>query len=229
MANNLRLFNTNSEYQSADLVYPAVSYVIETDKVHYDYTPPTPPVFQGKFKATYSGGETYELDCDGRIELTSGNTKPSGYQYSAMTEAIIGNCVQPIGFGAFYKCESLTSITMADSVDWIMDYAFRECKSLTSVTIPSAVGIISQQAFALCTSLTSIDIPSGVGKIDNQVFYGCRNLTNVTVNATTPPRLGSQAFEYTNDCPIYVPSASVDAYKAATNWSSYASRIQPIP
>jgi len=40
--------------------------------------------------------------------------------------------------------------------------------------------------------------------------------------------LGTSAFDSTNNCQIYVPAASVDAYKAATNWSSYASRIQAI-
>jgi hypothetical protein len=35
-------------------------------------------------------------------------------------------------------------------------------------------------------------------------------------------------FADTNDCPIYVPADSVDAYKAAENWSQYAKRIQAI-
>jgi len=48
----------------------------------------------------------------------------------------------------------------------------------------------------------------------------------VIVNATTPPTLGASAFNNTNDCPIYVPCSSVSAYKAASNWSTYASRIQ---
>jgi len=37
------------------------------------------------------------------------------------------------------------------------------------------------------------------------------------------------AFNSTNDCPIYVPSESVEVYKAADNWSSLSSRIQAIP
>jgi len=41
--------------------------------------------------------------------------------------------------------------------------------------------------------------------------------------------LGSFAFYNTNNCPIYVQADSVDAYKAATNWKTYASRIQAIP
>jgi hypothetical protein len=41
--------------------------------------------------------------------------------------------------------------------------------------------------------------------------------------------LGNNAFYNTNNCPIYVPSASVNAYKSASGWSTYASRIQAIP
>jgi len=41
--------------------------------------------------------------------------------------------------------------------------------------------------------------------------------------------LGASAFNDTNNCPIYVPSESVEAYKSASGWSNYASRIQPIP
>ena len=54
-------------------------------------------------------------------------------------------------------------------------------------------------------------------------------MKSVTVNATTPPTLGESALDYTNNCPIYVPAASVDVYKAASGWSTYASRIQAIP
>jgi hypothetical protein len=32
----------------------------------------------------------------------------------------------------------------------------------------------------------------------------------------------------TNNCPIYVPDAAVEAYKTATNWSQYSDRIYPI-
>ena len=79
------------------------------------------------------------------------------------------------------------------------------------------------------TSLTSVTIPSGVTSIGVAAFNGCRGLTSVTVNATTPPTLGKYVFTSTNNYPIYVPSESVNAYKAATNWSTYASRIQAIP
>ena len=164
------------------------------------------PPFEGKFQATYSGGETYELDCDGNTTLSTGNTKPSGYQASAMTEAIIGDCVTEIGEHAFYGYSGLTSVSIPDSVTTIGIAPFQNCYSLTSVTIPSGVTFIGNQAFVQCTGLTS-----------------------VTCLATTPPTLDQRAFNTGNSCPIYVPSASVNAYKTATVWSGYASRIQAIP
>lgn len=164
------------------------------------------PPFEGKFKATYSSGETYELDCDGDATLSNGNTKPSGYQTSAMTEAIIGDCVTEIGEHAFYGYSGLTSVSIPDSVTTIGIAPFQNCYSLTSVTIPSGVTFIGNQAFVQCTGLTS-----------------------VTCLATTPPTLDQRAFNTGNSCPIYVPSASVNAYKTATVWSGYASRIQAIP
>ena len=39
----------------------------------------------------------------------------------------------------------------------------------------------------------------------------------------------SNAFDNTNNCPIYVPAESVSAYQSAPNWSTHASRIQAIP
>jgi hypothetical protein len=41
--------------------------------------------------------------------------------------------------------------------------------------------------------------------------------------------LGAMVFDGTNNCSIYVPSDSVDAYKSAPYWSNYASRIQAMP
>ena len=100
---------------------------------------------------------------------------------------------------------------------------------LLSVEIGNCVTSIGAAAFYRCSGLTSIDIPSGVTSIGNYAFQYCTSLTSVTVNPTTPPSLGYFVFDNTNYCPIYVPSASVNAYKSASGWSTYASRIQAIP
>ena len=77
--------------------------------------------------------------------------------------------------------------------------------------------------------ITTLNIPSGTTQIGDYIFYNCSKLTSVTIEATTPPTLGgTSAFNNTNNCPIYVPAESVDAYKQSTNWSIYAGRISAI-
>ena len=51
---------------------------------------------------------------------------------------------------------------------------------------------------------------------------------SVIMKPTTPPVIFSNTFDKNYTYPIYVPAESVDAYKAATNWSSLADRIRPI-
>ena len=130
---------------------------------------------------------------------------------------------------AFDYCNSLTSIEIPNSVTSIGDCAFENCQELHSVEIPNSVTSIGGGAFASCYDLKSIEIPSSVAEIGGGTFFDCYSLTSVTVLATTPPTLGSGMLDDANNAKIYVPAESVEAYKAATNWSDYASKIQAIP
>ena len=131
---------------------------------------------------------------------------------------------------AFSNCTSLKSIEIPNSVTSIDSEAFKYCRSLASITIPNNVTSIGYHAFFGCDSLASVTIPNNVTNIGMQVFYSCDSLASVTVEAAIPPTLGSNSFDYTSpNLVIYVPAESVDAYKAANNWSNYASKIQAIP
>lgn len=163
------------------------------------------------------------------ITFTAETIPTSAYSYSKLTDVTIGNNVSVLGDYSFASCSSLTSITLPNSVTSIGNNAFNGCTNLTSVTIGNSVTSIGNMAFRNCRSLTSVVIPNSVDFIDKNAFNNCFSLTSVTVLAETPPTLGSGVFSGThNSLVIYVPAASVDAYKTATNWSSYASRIQAI-
>ena len=89
---------------------------------------------------------------------------------------------------------------------------------------------IAYTLFYKCIKLTSVTIPNSVTSIGSSAFNGCSSLTSVTVEATTPPTLGSNVFQDSNaNLVIYVPAESVEAYKTTGNWVTYASRIQAIP
>ena len=167
------------------------------------------------------------------IEIPNGVTSIRDYAFqycTSLTSIEIPNSVTSIGQSAFYYCTSLTSIEIPNGVTSIGQSAFYNCTSLTSIEIPNGVTSIRQSAFQYCTSLTSVEIPNSVTKIETNGFYNCQSLASVTVKATTPPTLGFGVFyNVSSNLVIYVPAESVDAYKAATNWSTYADKIQAIP
>ena len=83
-------------------------------------------------------------------------------------------------------------------------------------------------AFRNCTNLTLVSLEN-ITTIDKNSFTGCSSLETFIVNNVTPPSLGEQAFSGTSSSlVIYVPDTAVDTYKAATGWTTYASRIHPM-
>lgn len=103
---------------------------------------------------------------------------------------------------------------------------------MTSAVVGGNVETIGYGAFCpfpYTTTLSSITIGNTVKTISGEAFADCTSLQSIIIEAVTPPTIGGNVFQNTNDCPIYVPSGSVETYKTANNWSTYASRIQAIP
>lgn len=130
----------------------------------------------------------------------------------------------------FSGCSSLTMVQLPEGMVSIDSSMFQNCTNL-NVSIPSTVTTIGGNAFYSCKSITELTLPSGVTSIGANPFVYMSNLTTVTCLATTPPSSGgNNPFNGdSNLSHIYVPAASVDDYKAAKGWSTYASKIQAIP
>lgn len=127
---------------------------------------------------------------------------------------------------------------------------FAECKDLKYIKMPSMVAI-NNRFVQNCTNLEKIVLPEitthegnvyGNNKkigiiigdkltsISNEAFGGSYSLKvrYVVIKATTPPVCGTNIFRYNNSPRLYVPDASVNAYKATTGFDTYINNIYPI-
>ena len=149
------------------------------------------------------------------------------YNCDSLTNVTIGNSVTSIGGYAFDDCTSLTSVTIGNSVTSIGSYTFYNCTSLTAIALPDATKTIGGEAFYNCATLEKIEMGSGMKTISADAFWGCYLLKEIYCKAATPPTGHANMFVCAVlDAKIYVPTASVEAYKAAWYWSNYASYIE---
>jgi hypothetical protein len=105
---------------------------------------------------------------------------------------------------------------------------------LTNIVVPSTITGIKAYVFYRNNTIVSVDMPSSVTSIGASAFYNCSALATLILRAATPPTLSNtDALSGTNaNLKIYVPYSAdhsiLDAYKGATNWSSYASKMYEL-
>lgn len=174
----------------------------------------------------------------------------SNSHIKSFTELQYFTNLETISKTAFEYCENLTAIIIPDSVTSIGEHAFYRCTSLTSINIPDGVTEIGRGTFFGCENLKEIIIPDSVITIGESAFENCKGVESITIGKkvtliekkgfgtysdylktiyckpATPPTVGAGGI--TTGCldvPIYVPRASVSAYKSASFWSYWSSNI----
>ena len=137
-----------------------------------------------------------------------------------------------ISSSMFSHCYHLKEVTFG-KVGVISNGAFHSCQALTQIDLKgSGVREIGEVAFSNCTALTKVFLPASIEKIGDSAFGYCKSLQSITIDALNPPTLGDDIFFNlsANEIPnIYVPAISVDDYKRAAKWSTYAAKIHPKP
>ena len=241
MAKYLKIFPTQgkyNEYIAAGYPKPNISYILDEMKTiftDYELDPPSPVI---------TGVLMEDLDT-----LTTWNIN------KAVKSVVIPPCITMLPDSSFYQYGFLESVELPDGLVYIGDSCFSACLALKSIDIPAAVEQIGVTAFSGCTflehvnglgdckittlpsrcfqncvNLTEAELPSTVTAMNAGCFNNCSQLQSLTIKATTPPTLGTNALNNTHaDLKIYVPADSVEAYKAASGWSAYATKIQAIP
>ncbi len=155
----------------------------------------------------------------------------SPFTFTCITNLVIRNGVTKIGDGFFSEAQ-ISNISFPNTVKEIGDSAFScfdiGADSPERIDIPDSVEIIECWAFATNGDLKVVNIGSGIKEIDGAYLFQYCPLTGIYINVATPPTLknADSIFYGSNSIPtIYVPSASVSAYKSADGWSDYSTYI----
>lgn len=127
----------------------------------------------GYYTYTVSNGVATITDCDTSI---SGNI--------TIPASLGGYTVEKIGEDAFCECNSLTGVTLPNTITTIEFRAFYRCEKLKSISMPNSVKKIGLYAFSGCESLIDITIPSSVTKIGSGAFDSCPKLNSIKVENT---------------------------------------------
>ena len=133
------------------------------------------------------------------------------------------------------------TVALVDGSDVHDAFAIPEMVLINNIS--HAVTAIGANAFKNNTNLKEVTISSNITSIGESAFEGCKNLASITVDIVVPLDLsapattrglttrsgGSSIFEGVDKktCILYVPSGSVDAYKAAPVWGDFEN-ILPI-
>lgn len=141
---------------------------------------------------------------------------------NSLTEVTIPNTVIEIDYQAFYYCPNLKKVTIHEGVKTIGQTAFIGCTQLTSITIPSTITDMDQ-AFSGNTALSHVTLTNGISNISSMAFKGCTGLTEIKVPESVG-QIGPNAF---NGCTNLkrvlleknIKTININAFKDCTNLS----------
>lgn len=143
---------------------------------------------------------------------------------SALTNVRLSNNLSEIPAYIFQNCENLNNVNIPLHCVTIGSYAFANTNIETEIQFPDGLTTIGTSAFEN-SKMYNIVLPYTITNIESHAFANNSRLVSVYCYATTPPTLGSMAFSNTALIQIVVPAQSVEAYKNANGWSTYANII----
>lgn len=132
---------------------------------------------------------------------TIGGFSNTGIKEIAFAE---GATPEAISDYAFLNCDSLSTITLPNSIKSLGTGAFLYCDTLKTVKLPTGITKIAKQAFYHCGFLQSITIPQNVTEIGAEAFAACSKLTTISLPSALTT-IGIASFHSTGLTSITLP------------------------
>lgn len=142
-----------------------------------------------------------------------------------LTEVEVPAGVETIG-SAFWSCSGLKTAKLNDGLKTLKGSTFYGCRALESVNLPEGLETIGAMTFSSCNALKTLTLPASLKTISRMGLYGASGLTELKSLAAVPATAETMAFEdIDTSIPVYVPAASIDAYKAAEEWKNFTNYV----
>lgn len=139
---------------------------------------------------------------------------------------IDGFTVDVIGINVF-KGDTITSLTLPETVLELRSNAVSSCEKLTSVTLPQSLVVINRMNFFSCNALSEVTIPASVRYIGDTSFRFCNALRKITFEGVCPA-IDMDCFSVLpDDAVAYVPDDQLEAYTAAFENAGSTVSVQP--
>lgn len=117
-----------------------------------------------------------------------------GYTDKELTEVTIRPGTVGIADSAFFKCETLKTISGLADVFYVGAGAFEKCVSLERVMLNTDITVIKQNTFRNCVSLFDVRLPEELTTIEKYAFQGCEKLNAIDFSKTNLTTLDRRAF-----------------------------------
>lgn len=139
---------------------------------------------------------------------------------------IDGFTVDVIGINVF-KGDTITSLTLPETVLELRSNAVASCEKMTSVTLPQSLVVINRMNFCSCNALSEVTIPASVRYIGDTSFRFCDALRKITFEGVCPA-IDMDCFSVLpDDAVAYVPDDQLEAYTAAFENAGSTVSVQP--
>ena len=145
--------------------------------------------------------------------------------------------------GVFSFCENLEIVTLNEGIEYLPKNCFLGCRTLKNINMPSSLKIVDEGCFDGCESIEKIVFPEGFEKLFGGIlncgslqhisypstlsyigdwYYACENLKSIDIQAiNVPGHYGGIIPTVAENCILYVPTESVEAYKADEYWGQF--------
>ena len=160
---------------------------------------------------------------------------------TSLQNIILPNSLNSISEFAFKDCSKLESITIPSNVKSIGNGVFKGCTNLQEINVASdnlyyksIQGVLfDKEETSLIqmpanSQILTYEIPASVKSLGHSAFDGCTQLKEIHCLPTTPPTITVSGFssEVLNNCKLYIPKGSYNAYWIAQGWGDFKNIIE---